>query len=144
MEWWMWILLGLVLLLAEIVTPSGFFIFFFAIGAIIVGMLAGFNAAGPVWFQIILFSILSLLTLWLFRERLLRLMHAPQQSAIDSLIGETAVMLEDIPLNGFGKAEMRGSSWNARNVGQKPLARGERGRVERVEGLMIFVRADQG
>jgi inner membrane protein len=41
-----------------------------------------------------------------------------------------------------GKAEMRGTSWNTRNIGDQPLARGQRCRVERVEGLMIFVRAE--
>jgi len=47
MEWWTWILFGLVLFLAEIVTPGGFYIIFFGVGAVIVGVLAGFDAAGP-------------------------------------------------------------------------------------------------
>ena len=47
MEWWTWILLGLLLLLAEIVTPGGFYIIFFGVGAVVVGVLAGFDAAGP-------------------------------------------------------------------------------------------------
>jgi membrane protein implicated in regulation of membrane protease activity len=34
MEWWIWILLGLVLLLGEIVTPGGFYILFFGVGAV--------------------------------------------------------------------------------------------------------------
>jgi membrane protein implicated in regulation of membrane protease activity len=48
--------------------------------------------------------------------------------------------MEEIPSNGIGKAEMRGTSWNARNIGDKPLARGERCRVERVDGLTLVVR----
>ena len=66
MEWWIWIVLGLVLLLGELVTPGGFYILFFGVGAIFVGILAGFNIAGPVWFQVIVFSGFSLITLWLF------------------------------------------------------------------------------
>jgi inner membrane protein len=142
-EWWIWILLGLLLLLAELVTPSGFYILFFGIGAIIVGLLALFNAAGPLWFQFILFSALSVLSLWLFREKLLQLTQGSQRGEVDSLVGETAVMLEDVPTNGVGKAELRGSSWSARNVGGKPLARGERCKVDRVEGLTLFVRTEQ-
>jgi hypothetical protein len=42
---------------------------FFGIGAIFVGILAGFHIAGPVWFQVIVFSGFSLITLWLFRQR---------------------------------------------------------------------------
>ena len=143
MEWWIWILLGLLLLLAELLTPGGFYIIFFGIGAVIVGVLAGFNAAGPLWFQFILFSILSVLTLWLFREKLLQLTQGERRENVDSLVGETAVATEEIHLNDVGKAELRGTSWNARNVGDKPLTRGQRCIVERVEGLTIFVRAEQ-
>ncbi len=142
MEWWIWILLGLMLLLAEIVTPGGFYFIFFGIGAVAVGVLAGFDAAGPVWFQFILFSILSLVTLWLFRGKLLQLTDGGPVQNVDSLIGETAVAVDEIAINAIGKAEMRGSSWNARNVGDKPLARGERAKVERIDGLTIFVRPE--
>ena len=47
MDWWLWILLGLLLFLAELTTPGGFYILFFGIGAVIVGILVGFQAAGP-------------------------------------------------------------------------------------------------
>ena len=143
MEWWIWILLGLLLLLAELLTPGGFYIIFFGIGAVVVGVLAGLNAAGPLWFQFILFSILSVLTLWLFREKLLQLTQGERRKNVDSLVGETAVATEEIHLNAVGKAELRGTSWNARNVGDRPLTRGQRCIVERVEGLTIFVRAEQ-
>ena len=142
MEWWIWLLLGLLLLFAELVTPGGFYIIFFGIGAIVVGILARFQAAGATWFQFILFSIVSVLSLWLFREKLLQLTRARSSHGVDNLVGETAVLLEDISMNGIGKAEMRGTSWNTRNVGDKPLARGQRCRVERVDGLTLFVRAE--
>ena len=105
-------------------------------------MLAGFNAAGPLWFQFISFSALSLLALGLFRERLLRLTRGGSRQRVDSLIGETAVAVDEISLNGFGKVEMRGTSWSARNTGDKPIKRGERAKVERVEGLTLFVRPE--
>jgi inner membrane protein len=130
------------LLLAELVTPGGFYIIFFGVGALIVGVLAGFEAAGPPWFQYILFSLVSVTALWLFREKLLQLTRAAPSESVDNLVGETAVSLDDIPVNGIGKAEMRGTSWNARNIGDQPLARGQRTRVERIEGLTIFVRAE--
>jgi inner membrane protein len=131
------------LLLAELLTPGGFYIIFFGIGAVVVGVLAGLNAAGPLWFQFILFSILSVLTLWLFREKLLQQTQGERRKNVDSLVGETAVATEEIHLNAVGKAELRGTSWNARNIGDRPLTRGQRCIVERVEGLTIFVRAEQ-
>jgi inner membrane protein len=142
MDWWIWLLIGLMLFLAELVTPGGFYIIFFGVGALIVGVLAGLEAAGPPWFQYILFSVVSVVALWLFREKLLQLTRPASSEGVDNLVGETAVSLEDIPVNGIGKAEMRGTSWSARNIGDKPLARGQRSRVERVEGLTIFIRAE--
>ena len=142
MDWWIWILLGLVLLLAELVTPGGFYILFFGLGGIAVGLLSVFEAAGPIWFQIVLFSIISVFSLWFFREKLLELTRGPSMDRVDTYIGETAVVLDDISVNGIGKAEMRGTPWNTRNVSGRPLARGERCKVERVEGLTMFVRAE--
>ena len=142
MDWWIWILLGLLLLLAELVTPGGFYILFFGIGAVIVGILVALEISGPTWVQFLLFSIVSLLSLWLFREKLLELTRAPSPDRVDTLVGETAVALEDISINGIGKAEMRGTPWNTRNLSDRPLVRGERCKVEKVEGLTIFVRAE--
>ncbi len=142
MEWWIWIVLGLALIVGELITPGGFYILFFGIGAVIVGALAGLGFAGPVWLQVILFSLVSVVTLWLFRERLLKSTQVANPYNVDTLIGETAITMEEIPSNGIGKAEMRGTSWNARNVGEKPLVRGERCRVERIEGLTLFVRPE--
>jgi membrane protein implicated in regulation of membrane protease activity len=143
MDWWIWIVLGLVLLVGEMVTPRGFYILFFGVGAIIVGILVGFSIAGPLWFQIIVFSGLSLISFWLFRQRLVQSTDRNAPDRVDSLIGEIAVVTEEIPSRGIGKAEMRGTSWSAHNIGELALARGQRCRVERVQGLTIYVRAEQ-
>ena len=142
MDWWLWILLGFLLLLAELITPGGFYILFFGLGAIAVGLLAAFESAGPTWFQFVLFSIISVLSLLFFRKKLLELTRGPSTDRVDTYIGETAVALEDISVNGIGKTEMRGTPWNTRNLSGRPLTRGERCKVERVEGLTLFVRAE--
>jgi membrane protein implicated in regulation of membrane protease activity len=139
MAWWIWLLLGLILILAEVVTPGGFYVIFFGIGAIVVGVLAGFEWAGPLWFQWILFSLVSIIALWLFRGRLLEMTRTADHAEVDSLVGETCVVLEEIPAGAIGKAELRGTPWSTRNIGGRPLAKGERCKVERVEGLMLWV-----
>jgi membrane protein implicated in regulation of membrane protease activity len=59
---------------------------------------------------------------------------------VDSLIGETALALEDIAPGDIGKVEMRGASWTAHNAGTQPVHRSERLKVERVEGLTLYIR----
>ena len=141
MAWWLWMALGLGLLAAEIVTPGGFYVFFLGLAALLVGVLAGLGAGGPVWFQWFLFSALSVTAVLALREPLVRRLATRRAGPVDSLVGEIAVPLDDLPPGAIGKAELRGSAWTARNVDTRTLARGERSRVVEVEGLMLSLRA---
>jgi membrane protein implicated in regulation of membrane protease activity len=142
MNWWIWILIGLSLVFAEVLTPGGFYLLFFGIGGLAVGLLALAEFAGPAWLQVLLFSVISVSALWLFREKLLQTFQDKSQHAVDSFIGEIAKVVDEIAVNGVGKVELRGASWSARNVGATPLSIGGRCLVERVEGLTLFVRAE--
>src|SRR5262245_8516360 len=98
-------------------TPGGFFIAFFGFGALLVGLLAGTGIVEAVWLQWLLFAALSLISLGLFRRPLLEWMkrREPQRPAVDSIVGETALLTEDLPPGGIAKAELRGTSWNVRS-----------------------------
>jgi inner membrane protein len=138
--WWHWLLLGLVLAVAEMATAGGFYIIFFGLGAIIVGALAGFGVAGPLWMQFLLFSVVSVGGLVFFRGRVLRTFQPnPQAPTVDQLVGEVAVASEDFAPGAVGRVELRGTGWSARVVGGGAVARGTRCRVRQVDGLMLFV-----
>jgi len=140
MEWWIWILLGLGLLVVEMVTPGGLFALFFGLSALLVAGLSALGL-GPAWLQWLAFAALGVVFLLLLRRRL----HARLETRnipVDSLVGEIALPLEDLPPGATGRAEMRGTSWTARNSGGAPLARGCRCQVEKVEGLTIWIRAE--
>jgi membrane protein implicated in regulation of membrane protease activity len=143
MSWWLWLLLGLALLASEVFTPGAFFVFFFGLAAIAVGLAVRAGGEAPGWFQWCLFSVLSILSVVFLRGPLLkRIMPVRREElAIDSLVGEVAVPLEDLPPGGVGKAELRGAAWTAKNVDARPLARGERSVVEQVNGLVLSLRA---
>ena len=142
MAWWMWILLGFLLLALELVTPGGFFLFFFGIGALVVGLLGIWDVLGPAWIEWLAFSALSLLSLLMFRKPLLRRFRGGDtKDDRDPLIGETAFALEEILVDSVGNAELRGATWKAKNVGPAPLGIRQRCTVEHVEGLMLWVRS---
>lgn len=144
MIWWYWLLLGLVLLAVELTTPGGFYIFFFGLAALTVGALAGLEWLNTAWLQWLVFSILSLISLFLFRNSLLAWMNArePVGQDVDSMVGETAVLIEELPAGAVGKVELRGTTWSARNAGQTVLTKGRRARVERVEGLTLWIKPE--
>lgn len=141
MTWWGWLLLGLFFLLAEMMTPGGFYLIFFGAGALMVGTLSGLKLTGPEWMEWLLFSVFSIVALLFFRQPLLkRFQSADMGKAIDSLVGETAVALDPIAVDAIGKVELRGAAWSARNVGENPVAKGQRCNVVRVDGLTLSVR----
>jgi len=142
MAWWVWILAGLGLFGLEMLTPGGFFVFFFGLAAIVVGALAGLGLTAPVWLQWLLFSLLSVCSLILFRRRLLGQPPPARGSAVGSLVGDVAVLLDDLPPGAVGKAELRGSAWSVRHDGPDTLVRGRRCRVEQVDGLTLRVRPE--
>lgn len=143
MSWWLWMLLGIVLLGVELLTPGGFWILFFGAGAIAVGLLELAGLGMPPAVQWLSFSALSLLALVTLRRPLLRKFtaHPPPKGDIDRIAGETAVAISRIEPNGIGKAELRGTTWNARNVGTNAVEAGERCHVDHVDGLMLWIRA---
>ena len=138
--WWHWLVLGLVLVVAEMAAAGGFYIIFFGLGALVVGVLAGLGLAGPPWMQFLLFGGFSVAGLMLFRGSLLRRFQVdPQAPRIDTLIGEVAVATEDFGPDGIGRVELRGSAWSARNEAGVAVLRGARCLVTRVEGLMLHI-----
>lgn len=141
LAWWLWLLLGFVLLGLELSTPGGFYIFFFGVGAVVVGILSGIGLGGPAWLQWLLFGAISCISLALFRKPLQRRTAVLMNREVDSMVGEFAVAMGEIGVEQEGKAELRGTAWNARNVGQSSIATGQRCRVEGVEGLRLDIRA---
>lgn len=142
MQWWLWLVLGLVLVGLEVLTPGGFYVLFFGIGALVVGTLAGLGWSGAAWVQWLLFSGISIGSLLLVRPHLIRLTRSKERhDPMDTLVGETAVLLEDLAPGAVGKAELRGTTWSVSNRGDAPLGRGQRCRVEHVDGLTLWIRA---
>jgi membrane protein implicated in regulation of membrane protease activity len=144
MTWWYWIFLGLTLAGAELLSPGGFYLLFFGIAAVTVGALAGMDMIQTAWLQWLLFSGLAIFSLLLLRRPLLRLTQGDsvREQEIDSMVGEVATLLEDLQPGHTGKAELRGSTWNARNIGTVPLSSGQRATVAKVDDLTILVQPE--
>jgi len=139
MSWWLWILAGLGLLAFELATPGGLFALFFGVGALLVAPL---DALGlPPVVQWLAFSAISLGGLATLRGPLVRRLARHPPSPVE-LVGEGAVLLEDLPAGGEAQAELRGTTWSARAASGIPLRKGQRCVVERVDGLTLVLRAE--
>jgi len=141
MTWWLWIALGLVLAAIELATP-GLFLIFFAAGALVVGGLALADMVVQPWLQWLIFPAVAIVTLRLFRQPLVGLLEARDSGEVDSIVGELATPAVDIPAGGHGRAELRGTTWNARNVASVPVSAGQRCRVVHVQDLLLDIRPE--
>lgn len=139
-QWWMWFLFGVLLLLLEFLTPGAFYQFFFGVGALVVGLILAIWTGMPLGAQLGLFLILSVGSLAVLRKPLQQRFGKDSEDNVDKLQGETAIAMEDIAANAIGKAELRGTVWNARNVGDTPIAEAQRCRVENVDGLTLSIK----
>jgi inner membrane protein len=140
MSWWIWVLAGLLLLAIEFASTT-MHLGLFAIGAFVVAVLMAFGLELPLWSQILIFTGVSVFSLLFIRPILVRKLKLHETKQVDTLIGEQALALDDIDVAAIGKAEMRGSTWNARNIGETALIRGQRCIVAQVDGLELHVKA---
>lgn len=142
MDWWLWVTGGLALMVLELVTPSGFFIMFFGLGALSVGVLARLGLVEAGWLQWLFFTLLSVGYLVVFRGRLQEMFQPPPPPPVDSLVGVLAVPQAAIEAGAVGRVEVRGSTWSARNVSPAAIATGQRCTVVSVDGLLLAVRPE--
>ena len=112
-----WIVMGIVLLLMELAIP-GFIIFFFGIAAIIVGVICLILPIS-MNLQLIFFILLSLFMVFFLRKKMKSIFAGKVKSGneiddtTDSFVGEKAVVISRITPDRGGKVELHGTSWNA-------------------------------
>ena len=102
----MWMILGLALAVAEAQIPTNFFLLAFGIGGVIVGALVGLGWGGPPWTQWLAFTMVSIATVLVSQRTLTRV---DSGHVVDDLTREPALVIEDVPSNGVGRAELRGT-----------------------------------
>lgn len=142
MAWWFWILLGAVLLAAEVIIAADFYLVFFGVAGVVVGLLALAGVHLPAWGQWLLFVVLAIAGLVFYRRRWKRKLMVSDRDMPPEMEGEIGTAQADIPAGARGRIALRGSDWDALNVGTGALAAGGRCVVTGVEGLTLQVRSE--
>ncbi|HZM89880.1 MAG TPA: NfeD family protein [Blastocatellia bacterium] len=147
--WYVWLILGVLFIIAEMFT-SGFVLLWFGIGALVAALLA-FTGIVGLPLQILAFLAVSVaLTIasrTIFERFLMRGSPGRElKTGVDSLPGKIGVVVE--PSKGVlqeGAVRVFASTWRAFPVeGEEPLVEGEQVEVERVEGASVYVRRVEG
>jgi membrane protein implicated in regulation of membrane protease activity len=138
MSWSFWLIFGLGLLVFEILTPGGFFTVFFGLAAFVVAALAWTGVLDSGSGQWLAFGVLGTVLILTLRP-LVRKKLETNTPKVDQLVGQTAIALETLDMNGRGKVELRGTSWSAVYSGSGSVLKGDRLRVTKVDGLSLIV-----
>ena len=138
--WLIWIIISIVCLILEL-SSGDFFILCFAIGAAVAAIIAGCGLS--LTWQIIIFAIVSALSLLLVRPALLKKLHKPQRerpSNAEAMIGQTGRVSEEIEANGFGRVAIDGDDWKARSADGSAIEKGARVRVVKMDSIILTVK----
>ncbi len=142
MPWFGWMIVGAVLLGAELFAiDAQFFLVFMGLSAAIVGFLGLFGVTMPEWAQWLTFALLSLVSMFTFRKSLYEKIRGGAIGFHASIPGNTVEINEDLAPGKETRAEYRGTIWTMRNVGDNDIAAGTRAEVVKVDGLTLHITA---
>lgn len=143
--WIFWIILGAILIVAEIFT-SGFVLLWFGVGAL-AAALANFAGVTSIPLQFLIFAIVSIGLTAASRTIFVNYFSKEKtggdlKSGADALPGQVGtVVTSSRGALHEGAVKVFGSTWTAYPAaGEEPLEAGDRVQVEEVKGASIYVR----
>ena len=134
-----WLIVLVVLVTGEAITVGLTFIWFAvgALGGLLVSVLGG-----PIWLQVVVFLILSAVTLVLVRPLAAKLLTPGiSPTNADRILSQIALVTEEIDnIAETGQVKLFGQVWTARSENGEVIPAQSRVRILRIEGVKVFVR----
>jgi membrane protein implicated in regulation of membrane protease activity len=133
-----WLIVGLIMLLAELVSVLLVFVFF-ATGALLTSLFTAFGLLPTTESQILAFSAISLISLLVLRKHARKLLERRSNPEYSEFVGETAMVIKDIPSNGEGKIYYRGAEWKALSSKHTSISAGSKVVIMKTDGIILVV-----
>jgi membrane protein implicated in regulation of membrane protease activity len=140
-QWrWIWLVAAFVFAVGEMATPGSFFLFPFAVGALVAALLAFADVGLTVeWIAFVAVSVAAVVA---FRPVARRLDLTGHDHGIGSrrLIGQTATVLREIPGAGeLGLVRIDREEWRAESLDGSLIPSGAAVKVAEVHGTRVVV-----
>ncbi len=135
--WQVWGIIAMACLILEL-TSGDFFIICFSIGGVIAVIAAALGL--NIYWQLFLFALFSLLSIFFVRPIALRWLHKNdpnRASNADALLGRTGRVTEAIPADGNGYVQIDGDLWKA--VSKTDIPAGTTVRIVGRESTIVTV-----
>lgn len=134
-----WFVLFLVFLVVEAACPVHLVSIWFAVGSLVAVLVAYLN--GPLWLQIGLFLVVASIMvalLWPFIKKFLN--PNLKKTNIDAIIGAKGYVTAAIDnIAAAGQVKLGAMEWTARSTSGKNIPVGTLVKVDRIEGVKVFV-----
>ncbi|GAB6188679.1 NfeD family protein [Marinitoga arctica] len=138
LEWQFWLILGIIFIILEIITPTFFFLWF-GISSFITSILGVF--VSNKFITSTTFIILSTI-LWLFSRKIVKKWFEPENSKnfhLDELIGKTGIALNDFDKDTSGIIKVFSEEWRAYSIDEK-INKGDKVIVLKRESNFLIVK----
>ncbi len=141
MSWWGWLIIGIVLVGAELMTDAAFYLIFAGAAAIFVGILGLAGIALPEWAQWVTFSAVAIASMVLFRQKLYERLRGGLPRMQHPAVGAVVTVSEDVAPGGRTRVRLQGTDWTVTNSGPASIAAGADARVVEAEGVELRIAA---
>nr|MBP7471437.1 NfeD family protein [Prevotella sp.] len=137
--WLLWAIVIFICLILEL-SSGDFFITCFAIGGIPALLTA--IAGTPLWLQVTIWAVCSVLSIWFIRPRLLQRLHKSGKERVsnaDALIGRVGKVIETIEPEKSGYVKVDGDEWKAIADITEPIKKGENVKIISRDSIIVTV-----
>jgi membrane protein implicated in regulation of membrane protease activity len=138
MPWWGWIIIGAVLLGSELlVVDAGFYLVFIGIAAALTGAVELAGVVLEPWVQWVLFSIISLALMVLFRKKFYARLRGSGIGYETGPAGEIVTVEQILQPGESGRLAYRGTEWTVINCSDEAFEQGQHVQISSVDGLKL-------
>ena len=137
--WFWWVVAALAFIILEIFT-NGFAVACFSVGCLAAAVSAAI-APDVIWLQVLLFAVFSALAIIFVRPLVLKYLDKGEKpSNADTLIGQNAKVIEEIPEGDKGRVRIFGDDWQALSQDGKAIAAGTKVQILSRDGNILTVK----
>ncbi len=142
-EFWYWLIAGVVMVIIEMIVPAAYFLWM-GISALLVGLLLFLAPATPLMIQVIVFGVISIVSVVLYKRYQKQNPRHKDQPNLNrrghQYVGRVFTLDEAI-VNGVGKVKVDDSTWKVKGA---DLPVGTNVRVTSVEGTILYIEPEAG
>jgi membrane protein implicated in regulation of membrane protease activity len=136
--WLIWLIIGVICVIIEILDPAVFFISF-GIAGLITSPISTLGI--PIWLQVLIFGIISFIVFLFMRKVYEKLFQKEKtETNVYALVGKTGLVITSIPSDGRGEVKVGGEIWTAIAEDNIVITNGEKITVLAIDGNKLIVK----